>query len=83
MIMNELDEIIKNPNVTNGDLIDCFEKIKERGDVAMIKFDGERLSNNYTALITFPSGKHDLIRSDSNTFKNAMLNVLREYVKIQ
>ena len=41
--MVEIKKILEKQSVSFDDLLACFEQIKENGDVAVIKFDGERV----------------------------------------
>lgn len=78
--MNTINEILKKENPSIEDLIKCFEIVKENGDIAVIKFDGERLENQYTVFISFPIiKKREMIRSDESNLTKAMFKVLKEY----
>jgi REP element-mobilizing transposase RayT len=77
--MNYIKQILdKDSNVE--ELIMCFEKIKENKDVAIIKFDGERQNNFYTIMITFPNNRREMLRIDGNDLKEAMRNILTQYI---
>lgn len=78
--MKFIKEIIEKQNPSLEELISCFEKIKLNGDVAVIKFDGERESNEYTVFVSFPKGKREMIRADESNLKVALLKVLTKYV---
>lgn len=62
------------------ELIMCFEQIKKNRDIAIIKFDGEREHNPYTLMITFSNNHRDMLRIDSNNLKEAMKNILNQYI---
>ncbi|ALR31278.1 hypothetical protein ATE47_12425 [Chryseobacterium sp. IHB B 17019] len=62
------------------ELLMCFETIKNNGDVAIIKFDGERNDDPYTLLISFPTSKREMLRIDGNDLKEAMRNILTQYI---
>lgn len=78
--MKLLKEIIEKQNPSLEELINCFEKIKLNGEVAVIKFDGERQSDGYTVFISFPKGEREMIRADESDLKIALLKVLTRYV---
>lgn len=74
-------KIIETQNHTLEELINCFEMIKTKGEVAVIKFDGERDKEQYTVFISFPKNNREMIRADENTLKDACKIVLLEYLK--
>lgn len=78
--MKFIKEIIEKQNPSLEELINCFEKIKINGEVAVIKFDGERESDEYTVFISFPKGEREMIRADESELKIALLKVLTKYV---
>ncbi|SHN07668.1 hypothetical protein SAMN05216311_10539 [Chitinophaga sp. CF418] len=65
------------------ELIDCFERVKDNGDVGFIKFDGARMTNHYTVCITTPTLQWDMIRADESTLKVALIKVLAKYVEVK
>ncbi|MCE3074659.1 hypothetical protein [Chryseobacterium gwangjuense] len=77
--MNYIEQVL-NEDFALEDLLMCFETIKENGDVAIIKFDGKRDNNPYTLLISFSNGKRPMLRIDSNNLKEAMQNILKQYI---
>ncbi|MCW4467912.1 hypothetical protein OGH69_02955 [Flavobacterium sp. MFBS3-15] len=77
----DIKRVLDQSSHTIEELIQCFEIVKENGNVAVIKFDGERISNQYTVFISFPSEDRQIIRSDKKTLKEALENVLRAYIK--
>jgi len=80
--MNYIKEIIEKDNSTLEELINCFELVKENGDIAIIKFDGERKENVYTVFISFPPIKErEMIRADESNLRKALLKVLAVYIK--
>lgn len=80
--MNYIKETLKKENLSIEDLLNCFEKVKSNGDIAVIKFDGERDENAYTVFISFPvSKKKEMIRVDESNLKKALMKVLDEYVE--
>ncbi|GLB49273.1 hypothetical protein [Neptunitalea lumnitzerae] len=79
--MVEITKILEKQSVSFDDLLACFEQVKENGDVAVIKFDGERVENQYTVFISFPQNENkSMIRADSDDLKDALSNVLKSYV---
>ncbi len=82
--MNYIKKILEKESASIEELISCFEKVKQNGDVAVIKFDGERKENNYTDFITSPlTKKREMIRADESILQIALVKVLNEYVKIE
>lgn len=81
--MNKIKMILENTNRSISDFIECFEEVKKNGDVAIIKFDGERLKSGYTVIITFPDNdmKREIIRVDEGSLEKALLNALTRYVE--
>jgi len=76
-----ISEVIESREVSTEDLFECLEMIKKDGNVVVIKFDGERQENQYTAFITFPtSRKKEMIRADESSMKNAILKILKSYI---
>jgi len=74
----------KNSNeISVEDLIFCAEIVRGNGDVFLIKFDGARDKNQYTTVITFPSGMAEMIRADEASLNTAFMKILREYVEIR
>ncbi len=78
--MKFIEEIIEKQNPSLEELINCFEKIKSNGEVAVIKFDGERESNEYTVFVSFPKDEREMIRADESDLKYALLKVLTKYL---
>ncbi|MCB9235045.1 MAG: hypothetical protein H6581_25550 [Bacteroidia bacterium] len=78
--MITIPEILAKANPTMEELIYCLEMVKESGDVAVIKFDGERTENAYTVFISFPNRKDKgLLRSDDDELKKPLIKVLKGY----
>lgn len=57
----------------------CFELVRQDGNVAIIKLDGEREDNFYTVFISFPNSENEMIRFDGGNLQDAMRNVLSKY----
>lgn len=79
--MMEIKEILQKKNPSVETLISCFEKVRQHGNVGVIKFDGERAQAAYTVFISFPGKETQLIRADEDDLKNALIKVLAVYVK--
>lgn len=77
----DVKRVLNQSSHTVEELIRCFEIVKENGNVAVIKFDGERTTNQYTVFISFPSAERQIIRSDRSTLKEALEDVLRAYIE--
>lgn len=79
--MDAIEKILEKDTPSLAELIHCFEAVKEKGDIALIKFDGERTEKHYTVLITFPvSKKKEMIRADEDSLEIALIKVLKKYV---
>lgn len=79
--MVEIKKILEKQPTSFDDLLACFEQVKDNGDVAVIKFDGERIKNQYTVFISFPRNENkSMIRADSDDLKDAISRVLTNYV---
>ncbi|TRX35069.1 hypothetical protein [Flavobacterium restrictum] len=80
--MKIIKEILEKDNLSIEDLIYCFEQVKKNGDIAVIKFDGERDEIGYTIFISFPLiKKREMIRADENSLKVALIKVLTKYLE--
>lgn len=80
--MRNINEIIGDRNSSYDDILEYFEKIKNDGNVVVIKFDGERDDNKYTSFISYPNQpSKELIRYDGDNLKEILLNLLKDYYK--
>jgi len=80
--MDRIRRILEEPTPSLTELINCFEIVKENGDIAVIKFDGARLEKWYTVFITFPISKDkEIIRADEDHLENALIKVLTKYIE--
>lgn len=52
--MHLIKRMIEKPEISLEELMTCFERIKLKGDVVVIKFDGERDEDAYTVFVSFP-----------------------------
>lgn len=78
--MDLIKRIIEKQDPSFEDLINCFERIKSYGEVAVIKFDGERDRYEYTVFVSFPDKKREMIRVDESDLKRALVKVLTKYI---
>ncbi|MDQ0966806.1 hypothetical protein QFZ20_002209 [Flavobacterium sp. W4I14] len=82
--MEYIKLILSKQEPSIDELIASFERVKENGDVAIIKFDGERIENGYTVFISFNKIKKlEMIRIDGNNLKDSLQMILRLYIKSQ
>ena len=80
--MNLIKERLEKQSSSIEELIKCFEYVKDNGDIAVIKFDGERNEKGYTVFISFPvTKKREMIRADENDLREALVKVLTRYVE--
>lgn len=80
--MNYIREILEKKYPSLEELISCFELVKKDGNIAIIKFDGERVENGYTIFITFPViRKREMIRADENNLATGLVKVLTGYLE--
>lgn len=80
--MKTIKEILEKDNPSIEELMYCFEQVKKNGDVAVIKFDGERSVLEYTVFISFPLIKErEMIRADESSLRIALINVLKKYIE--
>ena len=78
--MKEIKMILKNEQSSLEELLLCFEQVKNSGDVAVIKFDGERKENQYTVFISFSFDKgRSMIRADGDNLREVLVKVLNDY----
>jgi hypothetical protein len=79
--MNYIKKILNKKDASLEEFISCFERIKENGEVVVIKFDGDRSDNAYTIFISFPNNLKEMIRADESDFKKAIMKVLSKYTE--
>lgn len=80
--MDYIKRILENESLSFEDLIKCLERVKQNGDIAVVKFDGERIENSYTVFISFPQIKNkEIIRVDESDLKIALIKVLKIYIR--
>lgn len=79
-----IKKLLDQENLSIEDLINCFEVIKDNGDVAVIKFDGQRSENKYTIFIIFSQDPtKEMIRIDDSDLKNGLISVLKRYIALE
>lgn len=80
--MDRIRRILEESIPSLTELINCFEIVKENGDIAVVKFDGARSENWYTVFITFPISKNrEMIRADEDHLETALIKVLTKYIE--
>ncbi|MFL9483449.1 hypothetical protein ACI6Q2_11780 [Chitinophagaceae bacterium LWZ2-11] len=80
--MSYIKKILEKDQPSIEELITCLEDVKEHGNIAVIKFDGERMQCQYTVFISFPfTKKREMIRADEDNLKTALFNVLNDYIR--
>lgn len=78
-----IQNLLQNENSSLEKFMECMEKIKEQGNVVVIKLDGERDLNQYTIFISFPNDpSKKMIRADTSTLLNGLKIVLKSYAEI-
>lgn len=83
-MLQTIDQVLSNEKSDFNDYMSCFKKIKEQGNVVVIKFDGGRTETQYTVFISFPiATKKEMIRADEEILITAFRKVLSEYIKIR
>lgn len=71
---------ILNKDSNLEELLMCFEAVRQNGDIAIIKFDGLRDKDFYTLMITFSNNERNMLRVDNSNLKEAMKNLLNQYI---
>jgi hypothetical protein len=80
--MESIRQLLHQETPSMEVLIEAFEQIARNGDMAFIKFDGQRLEYRYTILINFALEKgREMIRTDTDDLKKGLLHVLKQYVQ--
>jgi hypothetical protein len=77
--MKHIEGILNSGFHSLEDLISCLEYIKNKGDVCIIKMDGQRLKDKYTLLIIFKDENKEMIRVDNDNLISALIEILRLY----
>ncbi len=76
------EEYIKEKeSLSLGELIEYVgNTIKSRGDVFLIKIDGDRKENIYTSLIVSTQNSFETIRASKDTLQEAIITVFDKYL---
>lgn len=77
--ISQIKEIIEKQDPSIEELTNCFQWVKENGDVGIIKFDGPRIENRLTIFITIVE-PHKMFRYDGDNLKAGLIKVLRLYI---
>ena len=81
--MKEFIACLESKTCTLFDLINCLEKIKLYGDTFIIKVDGGRSKMQVMVMIVFYDSDHDLIRHESASLEEALMQALKDYVSVK
>lgn len=65
------------------DFLPFLEKMRQEEAVVLIKFDGERKSNPYTAAVTGAVMGEDFFRTDSRSLTDALTRVVIHYARVK
>lgn len=82
--MKLIAETLSKPfnEISFDEYMACFEEVKNQGDLALIKFDGPRDSNQYTVVISKIKVQNTNIRLDTNDLKLGLHEVLKKYLAL-
>ena len=78
--MEIIKEILGKNHLTYEELFSCIEEIKSKGDVFILKIDGERDENHNTVMISFPNSEREMIRYDESDLKEGIKKALSDYI---
>ena len=78
--MEKISNILKKEQMSYEDLFLAIDEIKVKGDVFILKSDGESSMN--TIMITSPKSSFEMIRHDNIDMKDAVLAALKDYSKL-
>ena len=81
--MDRIHSVLSQDDCTLEDLVACLDHVMRDGNVAVVKFDGERVTEPYTMFISYPAakGERDMIRVDGGDLKSGLRNLLAKYVE--
>lgn len=75
---------IEKEDIKIDELLAYIEQVKSDGNVVVLKFDGERTENAYTAFISFPVVRNkEMIRVDGETLQSTLISLLNKYMGIR
>ena len=75
--MEKISNILKKEQMYYEDLFLAIDEVKVKGDVFILKSDGEISMN--TIMITYPTSNFEMIRHDNIDIKDAVLAALKDY----
>jgi len=75
--------VAQNVPLTREQILHAFEKIGEAGYIILVKHDGLRTENKYTAFIANPANPGTGIRQDAATLSDALSYCLRRYFALR
>lgn len=76
----ELKDFLKD-QLSSDEIISVMTLIYQRGDIVMLKADGERDTNHFAAVITSGNRSFESVRRDHMKLDQALLGVLKDYLK--
>lgn len=62
------------------EVIECFDLVRKRGDVFVVKVDGERDSDQYTVFINRIGKEPAMLRADGDNLEGLVLDVTKKYL---
>lgn len=81
LISLQIQNALERDQIDVIELIACLERLKEEGNVVVIKLDGERQEKQYTVFISFPVKLNlQMIRADEGSLIIALKKVLKQYM---
>jgi hypothetical protein len=80
MIASKLQKLLDSgSDLSLNEVISCFEGTK---DVFLVKYDGLRETNRYTAVIIGENNKFDTMRRDFGSLQEGLREVLSKYILV-
>lgn len=62
------------------EVMECFDLVRKRGDVFVVKVDGERDSDQYTVFINRIGKAPAMLRADGDNLEGLVLDVTKKYL---
>ena len=84
--MKNLEEILNlSSDGTFSDtvVLTCLEAVKERGDVFVLKADGERSNDQFTVFINRIGKEPGMLRHDGAELGKSVFEVFKQYVECE
>ena len=79
-----IDFLEKYESLSLEEIFFLIDKIKDAGDVFILKIDGQRRDGEkYMAIITLPEIPNFTIRSDEKDLRQAIYKVLKKYIQVK